>query len=153
MHMTMRNETGLPEHLIELAQRNFTLLKPDNGARQNDIVHLTLSGYGNLINLVADIIKVSILALGNNEEIDTGFIPNAEIHVSGVLALVLDLLPYDEADLLDEIRRSLPLQTAADPLDMHETDEANDSFYSFFNIPPSTLWEDSEDYRFHKLDC
>ncbi|TBX68723.1 hypothetical protein EZL74_07975 [Flavobacterium silvisoli] len=100
----MKTITHLPQPLRELAAKHFVLLQSQNPKNKRDTIELNLSGYADVMYLMADIVKVCMLAL----EGETSFsrIPEPATNISGVLGIVLDLIPYEEADLLDKIREA-----------------------------------------------
>ena len=104
--------TQLPPALREMAAKHFVLLESKNRSKKRDAVALQLSGYSDIMFLIADLVKVCILAL-ESEAIGVR-IPEPTTKISGVLSIILDLLPYEEADLLDHIREAV-LQTAEIP--------------------------------------
>lgn len=97
----------LPPQLFDLAKDHFRLLKSENLKRKRDTVELRLSGYSDVMHLISDIVKVSILALGDGENSGHMSIPDPASNVSGVLSVILDLIPYEEAELLDAMRYSV----------------------------------------------
>lgn len=103
----MKTDIVLPENLRLLAEKHFVLLEPENISKKRDTVSLRLSGYGGVANLIADLVKVCILALGDGNPYSPAHIPQPESNVSGVLSIILDLLPYEEFDLLDTIREAV----------------------------------------------
>ncbi|MBD3581743.1 hypothetical protein [Flavobacterium selenitireducens] len=105
--MTTAGLTLAPEFLA-LAADHFRLLTSENLKKKQDTVELRLSGYSDVMFLIADIVKVSLLALNKGENSDYPFIPDPASNVSGVLSVILDLLPYEEANLLDKIRGAVP---------------------------------------------
>lgn len=100
----MKNIT-LPQPLRELAEKKFALLESQNAKRNLDTIQINLSGYSDVMYLMADIVKVSMLALEGETSLTR--IPEPNINISGVLGILLDLIPYEEADLLDHIRETL----------------------------------------------
>lgn len=117
----MKNEiTHLPPALREMAAKHFVLLESQNIKKKRDTIQLNLSGYSDVMFLIADIVKVSILALDGAQVESSSRIPEPTTNISGVLSIILDLLPYEEADLLDYIREVV--------------------------LQPETQNEDSEDY-------
>jgi len=99
----MNNQiTHLPSALREMAVQHFVLLESKNLAKKRDSLPLNLSGYSDVMFLVADLVKVCMLALEG--ETSCTRIPEPMVNISGVLGIVLDLIPYEEADLLDKIR-------------------------------------------------
>ena len=97
--------THLPPALREMAAKHFVLLESQNIKKKRDTIQLNLSGYSDVMFLIADIVKVCILAL----EADTSCnrIPEPTTNISGVLGIILDLVPYEEADLLDHLREAV----------------------------------------------
>ncbi len=104
--------TQLPPALRQMAEKHFVLLESKNRAKKRDAVALNLSGYSDVMFLIADIVKVSLLAL--EFESSCTRIPEPNANISGVLSIILDLLPYEEAELLDRIRESV-LEPAETP--------------------------------------
>src|SRR6476620_2640895 len=103
----MDTKLELPENLRAIAARHFVLLEPENVKKQRDMISLRLSGYSDVSHLIADIVKVCILALGDGNSYSSAHIPTPESNISGVLAIILDLIPYEEMDLLDAIRHDV----------------------------------------------
>ncbi len=101
----MKNINHLPPQLREIAQQHFVLLESQNAKKKRDTIQLNLSGYSDVMYLIADIVKVCMLAL----EGETSFtrIPEPATNICGVLGIILDLVPYEEADLLDKIREAV----------------------------------------------
>lgn len=104
--------TQLPPALRQMAEKHFVLLESKNIAKKRDVVALHLSGYTDVMFLIADIVKVSLLAL--ESETSATRIPQPNTNISGVLSIILDLLPYEEVELLDRIREAV-LQPAETP--------------------------------------
>jgi len=103
----------LPPALRQMAEKHFVLLESKNRAKKRDAVALHLSGYSDVMFLIADIVKVSLLAL--EFETSSTRIPEPNANISGVLRIILDLLPYEEAELLDHIREAV-LQPTETPM-------------------------------------
>lgn len=91
--------------LREMAAKHFVLLESKNLAKKRDALQLNLSGYSDVLFLIADITKVCMLALDN--ESSCSRIPEPSTNIRGVLGIILDLLPYEEADFLDMIREAV----------------------------------------------
>jgi hypothetical protein len=81
----------------------FTKLKPDRKNGESFIVELKVSGYSEVNSMLADILKVSILALENDPPYVSRTIQNPEINVMGLLEIAVQLLPHGEMELLDEV--------------------------------------------------
>lgn len=101
----MKNIQHLPEDLRELAKKHFVMLESQNVKKKLDTIQLNLSGYCDVMYLMADIVKVCMLALEG--ETSSRRIPEPSTNISGVLGIILDLIPYEEAELLDLIRESV----------------------------------------------
>lgn len=101
----MKTLTHLPQPLRELAAKHFALLESQNPKKGLDTLQLNLSGYSDVMFLMADIVKVCMLALEG--ETSSSRIPEPATNISGVLGIILDLIPYEEAELLDSIRQQL----------------------------------------------
>jgi hypothetical protein len=102
----MKENLILPEPLRKLAANHFVLLQSENHRNKSDTVGLHISGYSDVMYLVGDIVKVCLLALGDTENRSHASVPEPACNISGVLSLVLDLLPYEEAGLLDLLREA-----------------------------------------------
>jgi hypothetical protein len=107
--------TQLPPALRQMAEKHFVLLESKNRAKKRDAVALNLSGYTDVMFLIADIVKVSLLAL--EFETSSTRIPEPNANISGVLSIILDLLPYEEAELLDRIREAILQPAEAPPME------------------------------------
>ncbi len=95
----------LPPELRQIAEKHFVLLESQNIKKKRDTIQLNLSGYSDVMFLIADIVKVCILALEGDTSCNR--IPEPTTNISGVLGIILDLVPYEEADLLDHIREAV----------------------------------------------
>jgi hypothetical protein len=84
----------------EFARKHLSLLSRE-AASERRIINLRVSGYNEVMHLISDIVKVSILALSAENTVGLQNIPEPNANIGGVLSLIFDLLPYDEAALLD----------------------------------------------------
>lgn len=131
--------TQLTPQLKQLTEKYCVLLESRNVSKKRDTIQLNLSGYSDVMFLIADIVKVSILALEGSESHSSTNIPEPSVNITGVLGIILDLIPYEEADLLDLLRESV--------LDNSETATIiDDDIYieNFFITPPSDLYENNK---------
>ena len=104
----MKNDLGrLSEELFVMAKKHFVLLESQHVDKKLDTIQLNVSGYSDVMFMIADLVKVSILALGSVDYDGTSHIPEPCTNISGVLGIVLDLIPYEEADFLDLMRESV----------------------------------------------
>lgn len=92
------------DDLRELAKNSFHVLKPHVRRKGKFQLSLDVNSYIELQWLIIDIIKVSMAALdaGNEEVTD---VKNPHHAVRGVLELLLQMMPLEEIQLLDEIHK------------------------------------------------
>ena len=107
----------LPPELRQMAEKYFVLLESQNVKKKRDTIQLNLSGYSDVMYLIADIVKVCILALEGDTSCNR--IPEPTTNISGVLGIILDLIPYEEADLLDQLREAV-LQPTEEQIEERE---------------------------------
>ena len=107
----------LPPELRLMAEKHFVLLESQNIKKKRDTIQLNLSGYSDVMFLIADIVKVCILALEGDTSCNR--IPEPTTNISGVLGIILDLVPYEEADLLDHLREAV-LQPTEEQIEERE---------------------------------
>jgi hypothetical protein len=129
----MKTLTHLPQPLRELAAKHFALLESQNPKKGLDTLQLNLSGYSDVMFLMADIVKVCMLALEG--ETSSSRIPEPATNISGVLGIILDLIPYEEAELLDTIRQQL--------LNPSQPQEDEILIENYCLIPPTSLTQNT----------
>ncbi len=118
IHDTMKNNFQDPA-FRELLEHHFTLLKPYRNRSDVFTAEVRVRGYSDIAYCIADLLKVSILAMDSNNgaSVSTA-ISEPNINILGVLELALALLPYEEFELLDVLHRGLLDATeAAVPVD------------------------------------
>lgn len=101
-------ETNDIKHLKKLAESatlGFSMLKPHRHNKNRLEASIVVDGYQELMFLISDLIKVSLLALENEDSSASDEIRNPNSNIAGVLALVLQLIPYDELQMLDIIHK------------------------------------------------
>lgn len=128
----MKNQIKhLPPELRLMAEKHFVLLESQNIKKKRDTIQLNLSGYSDVMFLIADIVKVCILALEGDTSCNR--IPEPTTNISGVLGIILDLVPYEEADLLDHLREAVLQPTE------EQTEEREDYILEnlFLTLPTS----------------
>lgn len=106
----------LTDNLRAIAEKHFVLLQPENIKKNRHLLSLNISGYTDVGYLMSDIVKVCILALDSNGGHGDAHIPEPESNISGVLSILLNLIPYEELELLDHIREEI-LQPAEEDWD------------------------------------
>jgi hypothetical protein len=95
------NETKTLKDLQELAGKGFRTLRPTKNKRVMYKAEIEVEGYLDLLFTVANLIKVSIIALDADEPFSY-HIPNPPTNITNMLEIALQLLPYDEAEFLDK---------------------------------------------------
>lgn len=78
------------------------LLKKKEKESLNYIISLEVSDYKDLLFTLADVIKVAIVAL-DSEENSSKFIIDSRSNIKSLLEIALQLIPFQEAEILDEI--------------------------------------------------
>ena len=84
-----------------LGQNDFPLLTP--AGRTSFTLEVRVGGYNDAMHYIAHLVKVCILALEGKDVAGSPFIPQPEVNVSSVLELILNMIPYEESELLDRI--------------------------------------------------
>jgi hypothetical protein len=100
------NETDALKALQELAGKGFKTLRPAIHKKGLYNVEIVVEGYLDLLFTVANLIKGSIMALDSDES-DSNYISNPPTNIRNMLEIALQLLPYEEAELLDKSRPML----------------------------------------------
>lgn len=78
------------------------LLKKKEKESLNYIISLEVSDYKDLLFTLADVIKVAIVAL-DSEENSSKFIIDSRSNIKSLLEIAVQLIPFQEAEILDEI--------------------------------------------------
>ncbi|HEY0092397.1 MAG TPA: hypothetical protein VGB43_07920 [Flavobacterium sp.] len=90
----------------EINSRNFPLLKPANMKNTAFNLEMRVEGYNAVMHYIAHLVKVSIMALEGQDGISSPYIPEPGVNIAGVLELILNMIPYEETDLLDELYKA-----------------------------------------------
>jgi hypothetical protein len=90
--------------LKELTDEHFTSLSPDKYKKEVYNASFGVAGYKDLIFVVSDLIKLCIKAVEAEESHDPGLIVSPLVNISNILEIAIQLLPIDEAELLDQLR-------------------------------------------------
>jgi len=103
-------ETKHKEQIVEFLQsmyaaKKFKKLKPHNSSGNSFDVTLKVSGYNQLNLMVSDLLKASILLLHHDAPSLPSHTVNTDINVMTLLEIALQLLPEEEMELLDELRK------------------------------------------------
>lgn len=95
------------QELQEMARTHFTLLKPDKEKKDSHTVSFPVYDYYNLIHIVSDLMKLCAIAIENESEFDSSFEENSKIDIAQILKIAIMLLPIDEIEFLDEVKKLL----------------------------------------------
>ncbi|RDY59741.1 hypothetical protein [Flagellimonas nanhaiensis] len=96
------NENAFLKGLEFLAQEHFRSLRPQKGGF--GVEHFHVKGYQDLLFHLEALINVCTLALGNPNAEDHPNIKEPRVHVQTVLEMAAQLIPFEEAALLDQMR-------------------------------------------------
>nr|WP_288934819.1 HEPN domain-containing protein [uncultured Allomuricauda sp.] len=104
----IENKDGNPliVQLKELEKEHFFALKPYIPEKGLYSIDLITEGYGETSFIISNLIKVCITAL-ETENFSTRSVPQPHRNISEVLGYILDLIPHDEMDFLDKVRKLL----------------------------------------------
>lgn len=92
--------------LADMARNHFKLLKPYSDRKGIYKVELPTKGYLDTAFMISNLLKVCILAL-YVDEYPNRSIPQPGHNVQEVLKYILELIPLEEMELLDEIRKMM----------------------------------------------
>ncbi len=87
-------------------RQHLVLLQPLSANNPHFSLNHYTGGYRDVMQTIADLVRVSMLALENSNSGNLPNVPEPLANISGVLALILDMLPYEEAELLDILHKS-----------------------------------------------
>ena len=88
----------------ELTDIQFTSLSPDKHKKEVYTASFGVVVYKDLIFLVSALMKLCIKAIEAEELHDPGLIVSPLVNFSNILEIAIQLLPIDEAELLDQLR-------------------------------------------------
>lgn len=88
---------------LNLTPKHFPLLTPANKKNTTFSLELRVSGYNDTMHYMAHLIKVCIMALEAQDTFSSPLIPQPEVNISSVMELLLNMIPYEETELLDKI--------------------------------------------------
>lgn len=89
------------EILRGLSKSHFKMLHQEGTKRKVFKTSITVGGYTDLMYIVTDLIKASLLALEAKEPFASREIRNPASNVCGLLDLALQLIPHEEIEVLD----------------------------------------------------
>jgi hypothetical protein len=85
----------------ELILQHLVLLEPLNAKNSRFKLEIWTGGYQDMIHSISDLVKVCMVALEAGDSSSHPDVPDPNSNISGVLALILNMLPYEESELLD----------------------------------------------------
>ncbi|MFN3752559.1 hypothetical protein [Flavobacterium sp.] len=94
------------EELKDFAKNSFQVLKPCKNRKGKATVEIPVNSYAELSYFLIDVIKVSVVALEADSE-GVGTVRNVPNAVSGVLEKLIEIIPFEEMDLLDKIHQMI----------------------------------------------
>jgi hypothetical protein len=109
----MEDKIKIDDQLREVLQRHLRLFTLTNPKKKAFYLDTRVTGYSDVMYQIANLVKVSILALEAQEVYSSYRIPEPNINISGVLSSILNMLPYEEMHLLDIFHDNLLDKKAA----------------------------------------
>ncbi|WP_149205526.1 hypothetical protein [Flavobacterium johnsoniae] len=97
------NEIKKLAYLKKLTARNLSTLKSSNDNTGSYAAQIKLSNYSELGCVIAEILKLCIVALDYDAHRASNTIKTSPINVALILEMVLEMFPTDEMEILDEI--------------------------------------------------
>lgn len=97
----MSKETIL-DKIKELSINRLTLFESDKYNSGRDMVLLPLDSYKEAMDLILHLLKTCILAL-QADYVPDKYIGEPSFNISEILKLIVDIVPYEEMEFLDEI--------------------------------------------------
>ncbi|MRX67380.1 hypothetical protein SAMN06265349_1011065 [Flavobacterium resistens] len=95
------------EELLEIINKGkyFTTLKPVAKEVNSYTIPLKVSSYNELNLMVSDLLKASIILLNPDAQSLSSFTKGNNVNVMTLLEIALQLLPEEEMELLDDVRK------------------------------------------------
>ncbi|GAA3557743.1 HEPN domain-containing protein [Snuella lapsa] len=103
------------------ANEHFYLLKHNPHRKETRNIHIETKGYLDTSFLLANFLKVSIMALESIED-QSEFVAGADYAVQQVLQCALKLIPYEEMEFLDKVQNVL---SETETVNQNKTDYEN----------------------------
>lgn len=100
----MKDKIKTIEELKDVAANSFHVVKPSKSRKGKATVSISINSYAELSWYIIDVLKVSVAALEAESE-GVGNVRNIPIAVSGVLEKIIEIIPLEEMDLLDQIHK------------------------------------------------
>lgn len=103
------NEKEMLDRIKGFAKEHYEFLKPYPYKEGLYKIELLCEGYLDTSFIIANLLKVCILAI-NSEDCHERLIPEPSHNIQEVLKYILELIPYEEMELLDKLKKLLPLE-------------------------------------------
>ena len=100
-------EKSILDKISELAKEHFHSLKRYPSKKELYTVNLITDGYLETSFMISSLLKVCITAL-DAERTPNNVVPEPDQNIREVLGYALNMIPYEEMELLDKIRNLLP---------------------------------------------
>ena len=100
-------DVGQNGALQALFKRNFTRLQAHGSKSDVMIAQVGFSDYCDLMFVIADLLRLCIMATENDIENVPNSLVRRNVDVACILELALGLLPVDEMEVLDEVRKMM----------------------------------------------
>jgi len=98
------NEKELLGRIKDFAHEHYELLKPYKRGLYK--VELLCEGYLEVSFMISNLLKVCILAINSDDNYER-LIPEPSHNIQEVLKYILELIPYEEMELLDKLKKVL----------------------------------------------
>lgn len=79
----------------------FRLLEKTGAKKESFNLPVHVRGYNDTMHYMASMIKVCMMAMEGQEVTASPYIPQPEVNIAAVLELILNMIPYEESELLD----------------------------------------------------
>ncbi len=101
-----KDKAALLQILVTLSKDKLTLFEYNSHTSGKDMLLIPLGSYQEVMDLILYLLKTCIMAL-QVEYVADKYIGNPEINTSEVLKFILQLIPYEEMEFLDEVQAML----------------------------------------------
>jgi hypothetical protein len=85
----------------------FRLLEHTGGKKASFNLPVHVRGYNCTMHYMASMIKVCMMALEGKDMAGSPYIPEPGVNIVAVLELLLNMIPYEESELLDLLHAQL----------------------------------------------
>jgi len=100
----MKSNIETLDEILNLAQNNFNALKKDTRKYGAYTVSVKVANYSESLFVAADIMKMCIITLDSDQGLHPSNIMKYSISIATMLDVALQFIPFEEAEVLDEIQ-------------------------------------------------